>query len=161
RGLPRPQDGDGALGPQPDIGAFESYYGQIGGIVFRDRNGNGKRDANEPGLPGQVIYLDANQNGRYDSGEPVTKTTVDNPSTPNSEAGSYSFGTLDPTTHLIGLQVGAEWSSTNTRNVQRVSIASDGTEGNDYSGDASSISTDGRFVVFPSYASNLVSGDTN
>jgi len=47
-----------------------------------------------------------------------------------------------------------------TGSTQRVSIASDGSQGNNYS-DWPSISTDGRYVVFTSYASNLVSGDTN
>ncbi|NLF49567.1 MAG: hypothetical protein GX577_00375, partial [Leptolinea sp.] len=42
----------------------------------------------------------------------------------------------------------------------RVSVASDGTQGNNYSSDLS-ISADGRYVVFQSAASNLVSGDTN
>jgi Tol biopolymer transport system component len=42
----------------------------------------------------------------------------------------------------------------------RVSVASNGTQGNGNSF-ASSISTDGRYVVFESFASNLVSGDTN
>jgi Tol biopolymer transport system component len=42
----------------------------------------------------------------------------------------------------------------------RVSLASDGAQGNGDSFD-SSISTDGRFVAFESLASNLVSGDTN
>ena len=42
----------------------------------------------------------------------------------------------------------------------RVSLASDGTQGNYYSRDLS-ISADGRYVAFASYASNLVSGDTN
>jgi uncharacterized repeat protein (TIGR01451 family) len=41
-----------------------------------------------------------------------------------------------------------------------VSVASDGTQGNDES-DWPSISADGRFVVFYSDATNLVSGDTN
>lgn len=45
-------------------------------------------------------------------------------------------------------------------NVTRVSIASDGTQGN-YSSFTPAISTDGRFVVFSSYAFNLVDGDTN
>jgi hypothetical protein len=44
--------------------------------------------------------------------------------------------------------------------VQRVSVASDGTQGNSGSGDPS-ISADGRYVAFYSYASNLVPGDTN
>jgi len=43
----------------------------------------------------------------------------------------------------------------------RVSVASDGTQGNITSGDASSLSADGRFVAFTSFATNLVSGDTN
>jgi hypothetical protein len=42
----------------------------------------------------------------------------------------------------------------------RVSVASDGTQGN--SGSAwSAISADGRYVAFESYASNLMPGDTN
>jgi hypothetical protein len=44
--------------------------------------------------------------------------------------------------------------------VQRVSVASDGTEGNSYS-QWPNISADGRYVAFFSFASNLVPGDTN
>src|SRR5439155_1170129 len=47
-----------------------------------------------------------------------------------------------------------------TRVTERVSVASDGTEGNDESFRAS-ISADGRVVAFVSAASNLVTGDTN
>ncbi len=47
-----------------------------------------------------------------------------------------------------------------TGQTTRVSIASNGTPGNASSGHPS-ISADGRFVAFDSYASNLVSGDTN
>jgi Tol biopolymer transport system component len=43
---------------------------------------------------------------------------------------------------------------------ERVSLSSDGSEGNGESRSAS-ISPDGRFVVFDSFASNLVEGDTN
>src|SRR3990172_2099305 len=43
---------------------------------------------------------------------------------------------------------------------EMVSVASDGTQGNDVSFN-SSISADGRYVVFGSYASNLVGSDTN
>src|SRR5438445_321023 len=42
----------------------------------------------------------------------------------------------------------------------RVSVASDGTEGNDVSAGAA-LSADGRFVAFHSAATNLVAGDTN
>ncbi|HEX2622965.1 MAG TPA: hypothetical protein VHL11_22550, partial [Phototrophicaceae bacterium] len=44
--------------------------------------------------------------------------------------------------------------------VERVSVASDGTQGDDFSR-YPDISADGRFVVFESSATNLVSGDTN
>ncbi|MGH2795048.1 MAG: TolB family protein [Actinomycetota bacterium] len=46
------------------------------------------------------------------------------------------------------------------RRTIRVSIASDGTQANDAT-DHVTISSDGRFVVFTSWASNLVPGDTN
>jgi Tol biopolymer transport system component len=47
-----------------------------------------------------------------------------------------------------------------TGQTTRVSVASDGTEGNGHS-ESPSISADGRYVAFASYASNLVPGDTN
>jgi hypothetical protein len=47
-----------------------------------------------------------------------------------------------------------------TGQTSRVSVASDGTQGNRYSTDPS-ISADGRHVAFDSRASNLVPGDTN
>src|SRR3989304_1565093 len=42
----------------------------------------------------------------------------------------------------------------------RVSVASDGTQGNGMSG-GPSISADGRYVAFSSVATNLAAGDTN
>jgi Tol biopolymer transport system component len=47
-----------------------------------------------------------------------------------------------------------------TGQTSRVSVASDGSQGNDNS-DYPSISTNGRYVAFESYASNLVDNDTN
>jgi hypothetical protein len=47
-----------------------------------------------------------------------------------------------------------------TGETRRVSVASDGTQGNSRS-IFPSISADGRFIAFGSYASNLVDGDTN
>lgn len=44
--------------------------------------------------------------------------------------------------------------------MERISLASDSTEGN-LDSSYSSISSDGRFVAFASYADNLVEGDTN
>ncbi len=47
-----------------------------------------------------------------------------------------------------------------TGETTRVSVATDGKQGNDLS-HAASISADGRWIVFSSYSDNLVSGDTN
>jgi hypothetical protein len=47
-----------------------------------------------------------------------------------------------------------------TPTTRRVSVASDGSQGNGQSGN-SRLSADGRFVVFDSFASNLVGNDTN
>lgn len=47
-----------------------------------------------------------------------------------------------------------------TEQTTLISVASDGTQGN-WESSAPSISADGRFVAFSSYASNLVTGDTN
>lgn len=46
--------------------------------------------------------------------------------------------------------------------IQRASVASDGTQGNSFSGNAqAAVSADGRYVAFVSLASNLVPNDTN
>jgi len=47
-----------------------------------------------------------------------------------------------------------------TGKTTRVSVNSDGTQGNNFS-QAAHLNADGRYVVFESLASNLVSGDTN
>lgn len=41
----------------------------ISGIIYRDANGNGTRDAAEIGIKGVRVYIDANNNGVYDVGE--------------------------------------------------------------------------------------------
>jgi hypothetical protein len=48
-----------------------------------------------------------------------------------------------------------------TGKIERVSVSSSGKQGNSYSSGVAKASPDGRFVVFTSNASNLVSGDTN
>lgn len=48
--------------------------GTITGVVFVDKNGNGKRDEGEPGQPGVSVYVDQNGNGVRDPEEPAVKT---------------------------------------------------------------------------------------
>ena len=44
---------------------------------------------------------------------------------------------------------------------RRVSVSSSERQGNDFSGEYATISYEGRYVAFDSYASNLVPGDSN
>jgi hypothetical protein len=56
--------------------------GRVVGSVAVDFNGNLRRDAADPPLPGIVIYADANNNGRRDAGERFVTSRAD---------GSYSL----------------------------------------------------------------------
>jgi len=74
-----------------------------------------------------------------------------------AEFGSYASNLVsDDTNGEFDIFVHDLWTRTTTR----VSIASDGTQGND-AARGGSISGDGRYVAFSSDASNLVPGDTN
>ena len=59
--------------------------GSIAGVKFNDFNGNGFRDAGEPGLPNFTIYLDTNNNNILDSGEASSITDAN---------GNYLFGNI-------------------------------------------------------------------
>jgi len=45
---------------------LESDFADISGFAYEDRNGDGSRDADDPGIPGQRIYLDTNNNDLFD-----------------------------------------------------------------------------------------------
>jgi Tol biopolymer transport system component len=73
------------------------------------------------------------------------------------------FGTAVLLLALLVQGTSPAWAAlaeTTAGTTTRVSVASDGTQGNDFSGD-SAISATGRFVAFDSPATNLVSDDTN
>ena len=75
--------------------------GAIHGTKWNDRNGNGRRDREEPGLPGVTVYVDLNSNGRLDDHEPSTKTLRDNPITNVDEAGRYWLEGLPAGRHIV------------------------------------------------------------
>jgi len=70
--------------------------GSIAGVKWRDDNGNGRRDVDEPGLADVTIYLDLNHNGQLDEGEPTTRTVADDPDTHVVETGLYAFVDVRP-----------------------------------------------------------------
>ena len=53
---------------------YQQQDASIGELVFNDLDGDGFRDAGEPGLAGVVVYLDLNTNGVFDGGEPFETT---------------------------------------------------------------------------------------
>jgi len=71
------------FGYQPDAG----YGATIGDMIWMDANGDGIKDAGEPGIPDVTVVLikDLNGNGTWDEGEPIIATTD------TSEYGMYSF----------------------------------------------------------------------
>ena len=104
RGIDRPQDGDADGVYLPDVGAVERYFGEIHGLKFHDRNGDGSQDPDEPGLSGWTIYLDLNENGHLDVDEPSTLTGAD---------GHYAFTLLDPSITYVVAEVPQEgWEQT-------------------------------------------------
>src|SRR3989442_1286484 len=76
----------------------------------------------------------------------IAEVTVFNPTPGGGTSAAQTF-TINPAAPTAGV-------------VERVSVASDDTQGNFDSFD-SVVSADGRFVAFDSRASNLVAGDTN
>ncbi len=48
--------------------------GDISGVVFLDRNGNGVREAGEPGLAGLTVFIDMHGDGAFHPGDPYTVT---------------------------------------------------------------------------------------
>lgn len=75
-------------------------YGSISGQKFNDLNGNGVKDANEPGLSGWTIELDKDADGSVDS---TTVTDV---------SGNYTFTGLTYGTYRIREQGQAGWIQT-------------------------------------------------
>ena len=84
-----------------DFGNHLRNPGSAHGVKWVDRNGNGQRDPNEPGLPGVTIYSDLNFNGVLDEGEPRAVTMEDNPATAADETGLYWLEDLTPGLHVI------------------------------------------------------------
>ncbi len=78
------------------------------------------------------------------------------------EARASALGCYEPVTQTLGVsgsKTFLDWTLPPCT-THRVSVSSDGTEGNSASQDAA-VSADGRFVAFQSFATNLVPGDTN
>jgi Tol biopolymer transport system component len=83
---------------------------------------------------------------------------------PSISADGYHVAFYSGASNLVGGDTNGWWDifvhDRQTGEITRVSVASNGTQGDSWSS-SPSISADGRYVTFDSIASNLVSGDTN
>jgi hypothetical protein len=86
--------GGGDLGTGYSFGEHltDSSLGSLAGFVYVDKNGNGTKDINEPGIPGTELTLTGND----DRGSTVNLVTT------TDAAGGYSFTNLAPGTYTIG-----------------------------------------------------------
>jgi hypothetical protein len=127
----------------------------ITGTVFNDLNANGLKDGGESIQSGWTVYLDDDGNGQLGAGETSTTTNGN---------GNYSLDNLGAGTYTVAEVQQLGWQQTSpvgsVPSIERVSVDDNGAQGNG-SSEYSSLSADGRYVVFYSYASNLVTGDTN
>jgi hypothetical protein len=77
--------------------------GSISGVKFHDQDGDGIKDAEEPGLQGWTIFLDTNANGILDAGEVSQETLSD---------GSYTFTGLAAGTYWVAEVIQSGWVPT-------------------------------------------------
>src|SRR5262249_11521557 len=82
---------------------FGNRSATIAGTAFQDTNGNGARDAGEPGQSGWRVFLDRNDNGALDACEPSLLTDT---------AGGYTFTGLTPRTYVVRAVVQTGWVQT-------------------------------------------------
>ena len=88
------------IGPRPNMRGVLSMFEPscfITGVVFNDLDGDGTRDAGEPGLPNWVVNL---------SGLTVTASAV------TDASGNYAFNNVTPGTYVISEVLQPGWTQT-------------------------------------------------
>jgi hypothetical protein len=95
------------------------------GTKFNDLNGNGVRDAGEPGMGGWTIFVDYNDNNTLDIGEPSAVTAAD---------GSYTIIGIDPGEWFVREVQQAGWTCSFPAGCEYLELFASGDQlvGNDF-----------------------------
>lgn len=94
--------------------------GTIAGSIYDDANGNGSRNAAEPGLAGWRVFLDADRDGVLGPAEHSTSTDA---------AGAYRLTALAPGAYTVRQLSPAGWRRTTSRSNYAVTISGGQTSG--------------------------------
>ena len=79
---------------------YRAGTARVVGLVFDDRDGDGARDAGEPGLRGRRVFIDADGDGAYDGGERSAQTDA---------AGNYALTGLAAGTYRVRQVLPSGW----------------------------------------------------
>ncbi len=94
--------GSGKLSALAGDGATPAL-GEITGTIWNDLNGDGRGDADEPGLEGWIAYLDVNENGSRDTEEAYAVTDAN---------GAYTITEVSPGTYAVAEELDSGWTQT-------------------------------------------------
>ncbi len=105
-------------GKDKDFGNFKLKLGEIRGLKYEDKNGNGKRDDGEPALSGWTIIL--------------TKPDGSTMNAVTGEDGTYAFTDLGPGKYKLGEEKRKNWKQT-SKAIKPIEMKSGlVSEGNDF-----------------------------
>ena len=93
-----------------DFGSVAATGATVSGTLYRDVNGNGRRDAGEPTAFNQVVYIDANNNGTFDPNEPAAAS---------NGSGTWSISNLPAGTFRVRQVLPPGFSCANEPTVSR------------------------------------------
>jgi Tol biopolymer transport system component len=143
-------------------GRFVAFSSEANNLVAGDNND--KQDVFvKDAATGRTIMVSTNVNGDEGNGDSSQPAISADGSLVAFSSDASNLVSGDDNTCTGG---GASWNcadifvkNINTGSIERVSTSSEGLQG-DWFSESPSISSDGRYVAFASYASNLVSGDS-
>jgi protocatechuate 3,4-dioxygenase beta subunit len=103
-------DLDGTAGPfdftipgnYTDVDAGYVKTASIGRFVWLDLNGNGFRNANEPGIQGIEVKL-------FNTFGEIVATTISEPMNPGSTTGNYRFSDIRPGTYYLHFDIPSDY----------------------------------------------------